>query len=154
MREEEETRTSTADRERYANHLPLLFEEGRISGEELDTMTDRVLQARTITELDRVLVGLPKPAQPRQPRDYSIPGNFLPVCAVTSLIGLTVAVVPTAALAGHHSALAGVATGMALCWGIWIVIVSVIAAITGTFSWDSLGSGEKLERRRRDQQGR
>lgn len=154
MHEEEETRTSTEDRERYANHLPVLFEEGRINEDELNDMYGHVLQARTVTELDCILAGLPKPAQPRRPRDMGIPGNFLPVCAVASLIGLTVAVVPTAALSGHHSALAAVGTGLALCWGIWLVVVAIIAAVTGAFAWDNQDAKTRWERRKRDRQGR
>jgi len=151
---DEVTRTSSADRERYIRHLPVLYARGIISDEELDTMSGRILQARHLADLEDILEGMPKPPKPPRPRDWGIPGNFLPACAVASLGGVLIATLPTVALSGHHSALAGVATGLALCWGIWIVVVSVIAAITGAFSWDSLGSGEKLDRRRRDQQGR
>ncbi len=152
--DDEVTRTSSADRDRYVDHLPALHAAGYISQEQVDTMSGRMLQADTMRELDEILAGFPKPSQPRRPRDWGIPGNFLPACAIASLAGVTIAVVPTAALAGRHGAVAGVVTGLALCWGIWIVIIAVIAAITGGFSWDSLGSAEKLERKKRDQQGR
>ena len=152
--DKEETRTSAEDRERYILHLPTLFARGIIGEEELDTMSGRVLQARTLTELDGILSGMPRPPQPRRPRDYGIPAHFLPLCAAGSLMGLTVAVIPTAALSGHHSALAGVATGLALCWGIWIVVVSIIAAIIGAFSWDSLDAETQRKRRARDRQCR
>lgn len=150
----EVTRTGNADRERYANHLPALHAEGYISMEELDTMTGRVLRASTLRELDGIMAGFPKPPEPRRPRDWGIPSNFLPLTAVGSIVGITIAVVPTAALSGHNSSLAAVATGLALAWGIWIVIVAVVAAVVAAVTWDDLDCYDKKQRRVRDRQGR
>lgn len=148
------TRASSADRDRYAYLVPGLFTDGYLSEEDMHAMIGRILQAETLAELDRIMDGYPKPPHPRRPRDMGIPGNFLPACAAASLVGITVAVVPTAALSGNHSAFAAVATGLALCWGIWIVIVAIIAAVTGAFSWDNQDSHDQRERRKKDRQGR
>lgn len=152
---DEITRTSSADRERYIRHLPELYARGIItSQEELDVMSGRILQATYLHELDAVLAEMPKPPRPRRPRDMGVPGNFLPACAFASLVGVTLAVIPTAMMSGHHGALANTVVVFALAWGAWIVCISIIAACAAGIMWDNLDNSEQRDRRARDQQGR
>jgi len=151
---DEVTRASSADRERFADHLPALYAKGFISQEQLDEKLGLVLTAETLAQLDGLLEGLPYPVPPPRPRDYKIPRNFIPVCAGWSLTGMSLAVIPVTALAHSGSALANTVSAFCLVWGLWIALVSVITVFVKWYSWDDLDGDEKTERLRKDAQGR
>lgn len=151
---QEITRASNADRDRYANHIPELFTQGLITEEQMFHMLDMVLKAQTLVQLDDLLAGFPQPEMQPRPRDYAVPRNFVPVCAAWSLVGLTLAVVPVAALWDIRGAPAATVAAACALWGVWITIVAVIAMFVKLDAWDDLGDREKEERRKKDQQGR
>jgi len=151
---DEVTRTSSADRDRYVDHLPALCARGFINEEQMATMTGRILQAESLADLDAILDGMPKPALPRRPRDYKIPGNFIPVCAGFSLFGLTLAVGVSTALGGHHGEVAVTVSALCILWGIWITVIALVMAVVKGVAWDDLDIQEKHERRKKDRQGR
>jgi Domain of unknown function (DUF1707) len=63
-----DTLVSDAERERAADRLRTAAGEGRLTTEEFSERIDRAYAARTHGQLEEVLVGLPKPAQPARPR--------------------------------------------------------------------------------------
>lgn len=148
------TRASSQDREQYANHLAELYAKGLIrTQDELDHKMGLVLEAESLHQLHDLVEGLPWPEN-AQPRDYSIPRNFLPACLGGSLFGLTLAVAPAAALSGHHDALAATVTAVCMLWGIWIAVVSIVTMVAKGINWDDLRDDEKQKRREKDERGR
>ena len=151
---DEVTRTSSADRDRYVDHLPALCAQGFINEEQMDTMTGRLLQAEKLADLDAILDGMPKPPRPRRPRDMGIPENFLPLCSATALLGLTLAIIPAVALSGHKDALSASVAALCMLWGAWATLISICAAVYAGCYWADQPSDVQRERRRRDKQGR
>lgn len=79
MTDHREVRASDNDRERVAEMLRVAVTEGRITLEELEERVDRAYTARTLGELDDVIVDLPRshaltPASPTAPLPTSLSG--------------------------------------------------------------------------------
>ncbi|MFB9879239.1 DUF1707 domain-containing protein [Planobispora siamensis] len=64
MTDHREVRASDHDRERVAEMLRVAVAEGRITLEELEERVDRAYTARTLGELDDVIVDLPRSGEP------------------------------------------------------------------------------------------
>ena len=149
------TRACDADRERYLMHLPGLHARGYITQAQWDEMSDKVLAATDLAELDKLLYGLPKPARaPRRwrDRDWGIPRNFVPAVVAAGFAGLLLTTVPATVLTGHGipakvtvlvSALAG-----SMILGVTLVLMTVAACC-----WAEKGAEEKKRRLLRDQRG-
>jgi len=145
------TRACDADRDRYAQHLPLLHARGFITVEEWDAKLDAVYASTTRTDLDAVMAGLPRPrAAPGHRRDWGLPVRFVPACTLGGIAGLLVAALPGVALAHQHGAVAAVVAIAALIIGVVITISSLILLVTAGICWsDEQHKKARVERDRR-----
>lgn len=146
----EVTRAGRADRDRYVAHLENLYVSEHIDKEELDGLRDTVLAVRDLRSLDKALDGLPKPPEPVQPPDMSIPENFTAHYLRRMSIGLLAALLPTVLLSGERGVLASGVKAVFLIAGLSIVVVAVVNVWMRGIIWDNLGTEERLERRVRD----
>lgn len=146
----EVTRAGDADRQRYYDRLDQLFDSGHIaSAQELTSMREEVLNARSIRSLNMVLDGMPPQPLPPQRRDMGIPRNYIPPCAAGGFLGLLIAVLPSATLTGMHGLLVNFVTTATLITGIVIFVASIATLITASICWEE-NENDKKGRRLRD----
>lgn len=144
-------RAGDRDRERYLDHLDVLYQDGYIRSDlELDEYRDRVSRARSMGDLDRVITGMPLPSTPKEPRDWGIPRNWGPLFISTGFAGVCTAVLVPVALANSHSTPANLIVALSMIVGIILIVLSVIGATVAAFCWDDQSEEMKRERRARD----
>jgi hypothetical protein len=145
-------RAGDRDRELYLDHVEnVLYPEGFIIGElELDEVREQVMKARSMGDLDRILTGMPLPQVPKEPRDWGIPKNFIPLFTVPGVFGLSLATLVPAGLSNFHGTPSKLIAAVSIIIGVLLVIGCVIGGVAATCIWENHGSDEKRERRARD----
>lgn len=144
-------RVGDLDRDRYLDHVDVLYQAGYIRDEyELVEVREKIGRARSIGDLDRVLAGMPLPETPKEPRDWGIPRNWGPLFISTGTTGVLIAALTPIALQNFHATSAQVISALAIIVGIIITFLSIIGAFIAGVCWDDESADMKRERRARD----
>jgi hypothetical protein len=154
---------STADRDRTMDVLTAAYGEGRLTKEEFDERSDRVLAARTYGELGAIVADLPAgPFMPPAPYQAPLPPYYQPTTATTnglaigslilSLLGFSL----PAVIMGHISrgqirrtgqqgdgiAIAGLVFGyLGMAFWTLIIVAGVVSAAHGGSSTPATPAG-------------
>jgi hypothetical protein len=145
------TRACNADRERFTDHLSVLYGKGYITDAEEDALREQIMSARSLSVLYSTLSGYPLPEEPVPPaarrRDWSVPENWVPACIATAITGFLTAVVPATALAHRGDTLSNVLTALSIVSGIILVLVAVVVSVIASCRWEDIGASEREKRR-------
>jgi hypothetical protein len=93
---------------------------------------------------------MPLPQVPKEPRDWGIPKNFIPLLTVPGVFGVSLASLVPMALDNFHGTPARLIAATSIIVGVVMLIGSIIGIIVASFKWDDHGNDEKRERRARD----
>jgi hypothetical protein len=134
-------RVSDADRDRALSELSEAFQAGRITADEFDERSSRVLEARTGRELAAVLADLPREGGPmpgasgadlsmRPPaglpaRRIGVGAIVLGVVAISAIVGAIARSGQHTMMFGHHSGLGAGGGGLIMVLVIVLIVLRV-----------------------------
>ena len=92
-------RAADADRERIAEHLRQSHAEGRLDLAEFQQRLERCYEAKTVSELDELVIDLPRPGEQdeRTPLTWSLPRRL----HLAPLASILIALIVISAATGH-----------------------------------------------------